>query len=746
MGLGSLVRRLVAGSAPSDPTGTRGPGGSRTAGSAGSARLASPGAGPSAPTNAWRSLPAIQRSSGPAPLVAPNAPFEARLASTQPAPVALARLGHDRGLSAPAGLMSGLAAPVQRAPSEPVPSSVRRPAALQRARAHGSRSAGAGATWPSMPDDAGASVDLPEDSSAPAIDAGATAPGGASPVVVARAIVGLSLVEAPSVPATPTGLIGTPAVARAGAVQRSAAEPGHADAHGHTLTEAAVEAAVSRAPAEAPALSRSFGDPAAVDRSGSQPAAPATPTPPIPTVARSSLGRPRRVRFGSALADGMTVSRAAAGAPDLGGAEALAGDEAGPAAIVAAGLGGDEDGGPGVGAAPGAGAPGAPSPASMDDAASVIGSLGVARSAADPAALDPEAGQGPAPVVARSAATPGPVPLRLPTVSRMAAAPLVGRLRPTFVANNPSVAVRPSVIAQRDAMPVDDGSPTAALAALARVDPFGSAGRVPGTGFGGAGQPAGSPWGAGGLGGASFGDQTESSEPAVARSAMELRPSESRLTWANPWFKGDTGPATAASQANGIDGFGVGGFDAGTASPRAGLAAVTRDAGGGVRRGGATGAAAGAGPSPVGPFVPRPRTSRIGPAIQRSSGGDGGWASFPDAPAAVSGSSSSRSHAASAPDAAETGASADDSTVERSADALPALAPMVIQREGDASPPAAARGGGDAGGAAGATGAAGSEQQLDDLARKLYDKIGLRLRRELLVERERAGVLIDRGF
>jgi hypothetical protein len=38
-----------------------------------------------------------------------------------------------------------------------------------------------------------------------------------------------------------------------------------------------------------------------------------------------------------------------------------------------------------------------------------------------------------------------------------------------------------------------------------------------------------------------------------------------------------------------------------------------------------------------------------------------------------------------------------------------------------------------------------TERELDDLARRLYDRIRLRLRRELIVDRERAGVLIDLG-
>ena len=54
----------------------------------------------------------IEGSYGPAPLVAPNRPFAAALAANQPAPSALAPLGHQRALEAPRGLVVGVARPV----------------------------------------------------------------------------------------------------------------------------------------------------------------------------------------------------------------------------------------------------------------------------------------------------------------------------------------------------------------------------------------------------------------------------------------------------------------------------------------------------------------------------------------------------------------------------------------------------------------------------------------------------------
>ena len=87
-----------------------------------------------------------------------------------------------------------------------------------------------------------------------------------------------------------------------------------------------------------------------------------------------------------------------------------------------------------------------------------------------------------------------------------------------------------------------------------------------------------------------------------------------------------------------------------------------------------------------------------------------------------------------------------DASVQRSIDAAsdaePAisLAP-VVSRQAD-------EGGGDAGGAAtsgGATPGAGSEKELDELARKLFPRLQLRFRHELLVDRERIGTLVDFG-
>jgi hypothetical protein len=59
--------------------------------------------------------------------------------------------------------------------------------------------------------------------------------------------------------------------------------------------------------------------------------------------------------------------------------------------------------------------------------------------------------------------------------------------------------------------------------------------------------------------------------------------------------------------------------------------------------------------------------------------------------------------------------------------------------------PTVQRAEGSEGGAAGAAGAAGSDKELDELARKLFPRLQLRLRSELLIDRERIGALVDLG-
>jgi hypothetical protein len=60
---------------------------------------------PVAPTGAWRTLPPIQRTAGPPPVVAPAAPFLAGVPGHAPLPPIVTPLGHESSPSAPAGIV-----------------------------------------------------------------------------------------------------------------------------------------------------------------------------------------------------------------------------------------------------------------------------------------------------------------------------------------------------------------------------------------------------------------------------------------------------------------------------------------------------------------------------------------------------------------------------------------------------------------------------------------------------------------
>lgn len=77
----------------------------------------------------------------------------------------------------------------------------------------------------------------------------------------------------------------------------------------------------------------------------------------------------------------------------------------------------------------------------------------------------------------------------------------------------------------------------------------------------------------------------------------------------------------------------------------------------------------------------------------------------------------------------------------------PAPAPVMaapIQRQSESvEPPAPAQAAAPAAGPGGGEGGGQSDKQLDDLARQLYGRIRVHLRSDLLIDRERAGTLID---
>ena len=84
------------------------------------------------PTGAWTTLPAIQRSVGEAPLVAPAATFLAGVPGARPLPPIVEQLGHDVSPTAPAGIV---AAPARRVPSLTSNATLVRPPIQRRAAA-----------------------------------------------------------------------------------------------------------------------------------------------------------------------------------------------------------------------------------------------------------------------------------------------------------------------------------------------------------------------------------------------------------------------------------------------------------------------------------------------------------------------------------------------------------------------------------------------------------------------------------
>lgn len=294
-----------------------------------------------------------------------------------------------------------------------------------------------------------------------------------------------------------------------------------------------------------------------------------------------------------------------------------------------------------------------------------------------------------------SAATyAGPVvPLRRLAVAGSTDAPLVGTLRPYSNPASPAVAIH--LQSQADDEPAEEeGTPADALAALARIDQT--------VGIGKTGPAFGAP----------------SALFPGAGSAAAGRVST---------LPGHAGPSPTVARSM-----------ASPSAPSSGFASgmTARTSGAFSGRGISRGAALGASPMPA-------------PAVQRTISWDpvtGMTTSADQIPAPGPAWSAPAASGAPAP------------TASSVFPALPAIAPLVarsfdtsesssfaaVQREEAAA--AAPAGEGGSGAAAPAAGGTMPEAQLDDLARRLHDKITARLSRDLLVERERAGSLIDRWW
>ena len=501
---------------------------------------------------AWRRAPALVPTVGPAPLIARTRGYEQELAGGRGTRLALQRLTHERGLDAPRGLVSAVSAPVSRTPAEPMPTSARR-GRVHRTPATGTAAGAAHPHWSVADDSASAGGHLPAIDAASGLTwAGSSSSGGSSsgssssgssssgdgPVAGASAVSAIttdsstgsaspiatepsqyhspptpqlpaptlarrietapSLMRSTKVDDRPIGIVGERAV---GAAQSGDGVARARDSLARSTGVAAstsVAAETTRSPdtspgspgvvglgtssgyaatARTPLVSRSVASPAdghAARTGGIEPAGSTPPTTPAPM-------RARRVRFGTPL-DPSTRSIEPAGST------AAVARQADSLAVR------PDD-------------PFAADPFAMAHATSLdpTASADPAGHADPPAQADSTAHLAPAASAASrtlTTATSSPAvairPLTVARVTDEAAGQLVGTLRPGIDLSSPAVAVRRPPEAAADDDEPEPGSPSAALAALSRIDPYGAFGGTPTTGFTpGSGGPSGFRPGAG---------------------------------------------------------------------------------------------------------------------------------------------------------------------------------------------------------------------------------------------------------
>lgn len=435
-------------------------------------------------------------------------------------------------------------------------------------------------------------------------------------------------------------------------------------------------------------------------------------------VARRNLGQTRRLRIGPAIGPGALelgdvgppdghrpdrteASRPAASRPDPIHDLAVAG---GPPSLPA-GLHGP------------------------DAAADTRGTrLSVARTAAAAEPADgPQDDRDEPPDVLRSAAGPGvlerPVPARpIAPPRRVERAPLVGRLEVTQGGRSAPAksapGAQPPTSAPRSDVPTPRSTVQEALAALRGAStnvPSAAAASAAESGAAWAGQtiqraPSDPSWTDPGTGSAVSAVRGDASTPMQSGTAIAASPIVARSAAA--W----SGPAT-----------GSGGAAAGSWSPPVRqLRAISPALADGSRRTGGHGVG--------GTIAPRSATSSgAGSGTAPSSVAPGGtlWRS-------VNGADG---EGPDGPDTGDDGGSPSDTLQRLEAGATAAdtgpittVAAPIVQRAADGE-----------GGAAAAAGGAGSDKELDELARKLFPRLQLRLRGELLIDRERIGALVDLG-
>jgi hypothetical protein len=297
--------------------------GSGTGSGAASARAA-------APSRAWASLPAIQRTAGPMPLVAAPGAFAGGLPGSQVLPPIVQPLGHEVSSLAAPGLVVARVRPVEHSASGTLP------APLQRQASRGSRTQSAAEPAPThgrpetfvMAEAAVAAVDADAQAAVAPTAPSAGAPIRSMPTVSRMAI------NVPDRPLTSAAVAARPA-----AVQRATASASDVGTHSlpapsggmrRVPTSAGVSTSVASRQASAPAAAAAPSDlGAAPARRGlGEPltAAPASARPMsalmAPTVSRSTISGPMSTGASALRPTTQRSPAAQASSPDVAGARA----------------------------------------------------------------------------------------------------------------------------------------------------------------------------------------------------------------------------------------------------------------------------------------------------------------------------------------------------------------------------------------------------------------------------------------
>lgn len=656
------------------------------------------GAGPGASARparpAWRDAPPIPRTVKAAPLTAPTVPFSHELSGHQAPPLALEVLGHELRADGPAGIVGNLVTPrhgpVEAAESGSLRASVR--ASAGAGKAHASEDAHQATGAPRLAGSRALGIPTQSSTAASSPELPAIAP--VSRPIVARSTAPAAGSSGATDRVRPAPLVSAPPTSRA-----PAGVIGRAQAAGSALRPATVTA-VAEATAASSARSAPPVASATLEATGTDVDAA------LPAPARRNLGQTRRLRIGAPIDTKSLDPRVAAGS--AGDADATAPGvvrSSEPGVLAVRGARPTVDGDADADASPSPSTGGAPARAGAGDAPGVESVRADAAISAASAGR-PETGAG-RPMSTRStigvAATP--VPARpIAPAPRPATVPLVGRLavgssgRAAARGASPTEPARPATATPtgRFAAATPGGRPSVqdVLGALAA-----------GAGPTAAGSPKFAPGSA----------VTSVSTGSFVAEARELPAGVAApVTLVARSGPGQAEPATSLTTAAPLPGSlrRIGSIGPAWSSP-----APARSSGAGA------GAAAGR-------TVAMQRASAAGPRDAAPSGAassieSGSASATTDEPALellVSESPVQRAY--------DDGAAMGVGAATGSWAGL-ATSPIVSREDAGAAP------------APGGAGAGPSDKELDELAKKLFPRMQLRLRTELLVDRERIGALAD---